>query len=200
MKIWSLPKHETLKTSKRNIVEKRRNCSLVAISPLFHNIFNISLTSRVQLHIHFLNVVVQIFFSLILQIWYVEVRISRSLSESLGIRDNESRLYKPNKQWQEAKTKACTYYSSDWLQSFLFYSFYLFFLNTIFFLCNPWFHLLSIHPFVFTINRINIFYCYFTWKIYMYATCIYHKRTLLIKSLLQCSCTLWKEKRKWQKR
>ena len=28
----------------QNIVEKRRNCSLGAISPLFHNIFNISLT------------------------------------------------------------------------------------------------------------------------------------------------------------
>ena len=28
----------------QNIVEKRRNCSLGAISPLFHNIFNIFLT------------------------------------------------------------------------------------------------------------------------------------------------------------
>ena len=28
----------------QNVVEKRRNCSLGAISPLFHNIFNISLT------------------------------------------------------------------------------------------------------------------------------------------------------------
>ena len=28
----------------QNIAEKRRNCSLGAISPLFHNIFNISLT------------------------------------------------------------------------------------------------------------------------------------------------------------
>ena len=28
----------------QNIVKKRRNCSLGAISPLFHNIFNISLT------------------------------------------------------------------------------------------------------------------------------------------------------------
>ena len=34
------------------------------------------------------------FFSLILQIWYVEVRRSRSISDrSLGLRDNESRLY-----------------------------------------------------------------------------------------------------------
>ena len=39
----------------QNIVEKRRNCSLIvslgAISPLFHNIFNIS-NSGVKLHIH----------------------------------------------------------------------------------------------------------------------------------------------------
>ena len=28
----------------QNIVEKRKNCSLGAISPLFHTIFNISLT------------------------------------------------------------------------------------------------------------------------------------------------------------
>ena len=63
-------------------MENRRNCS--AISPLFHNIFNISLTSRVQLHVHIylLNVVVQIKFSSILQIWSVEVRISRSISDS----------------------------------------------------------------------------------------------------------------------
>ena len=52
------------------------------IAPLFHNIFNISLTSRVQLHIYLSNVVVRIIFSSILQIWYVEVRISRSISES----------------------------------------------------------------------------------------------------------------------
>ena len=36
----------------QNIVEKRRNCSLGAISLLFHNIFNISLTLGVKLHIH----------------------------------------------------------------------------------------------------------------------------------------------------
>ena len=65
-----------------NIVEKRRNCSWGAISPLFHNIFNISLTSKVQLPISLLNVVNQIIFSSILQTWYVELRISRSISES----------------------------------------------------------------------------------------------------------------------
>ena len=63
-------------------MEKRRNCSLGANSPLFHNIFNISLTWRVQLHVYLLNVVNRISFSAILQSWYVEVRISRSISES----------------------------------------------------------------------------------------------------------------------
>ena len=53
-----------------------------AVSPLFHNIFHISLTSRVQLHINLLNMVVWIIFSSIFKIWYVEVRRSLSISES----------------------------------------------------------------------------------------------------------------------
>ena len=37
---------------------------------------------------------IELVFPPILQIWYVEVRISRSISESpLEFRDNESRLY-----------------------------------------------------------------------------------------------------------
>ena len=32
-------------------------------------------------------------FSSILQTWYVEVRISKYFRESIGLRDNESRLY-----------------------------------------------------------------------------------------------------------
>ena len=47
----------------------------------FPQYFHISLTSRDQLHINLLNVVVRITFSSILKIWYVEVRISRSVSE-----------------------------------------------------------------------------------------------------------------------
>ena len=77
MKIWSLPKHENLTTGKK-ILWKRREIA----PPLSHNIFYISLTSRVQLHIYLLNLVVRIIFSSILQIWYVEVRIYRSISES----------------------------------------------------------------------------------------------------------------------
>ena len=60
-------------------MEKRRNG---AISPLFHNIFNISQTSGVKLHFHLLNVAVRFIFSSILQIGYVVVRISRCVSES----------------------------------------------------------------------------------------------------------------------
>ena len=77
-KIWSLPKHENRTTGKKYCGKEEK----WAISPLFHNIFNISLTSRVQLHIYLLNVVNRIIFSSILQIWYVEVWISRSISES----------------------------------------------------------------------------------------------------------------------
>ena len=82
LKIWSLSKHENLTKQVKSIVEKRRNCSLRAISPLFHNIFNISLTSRIQIHIYLLNVVDRIIFSAVLQICYVELRIFRSISKS----------------------------------------------------------------------------------------------------------------------
>ena len=60
-------------------------------STLFKNIF---LTSRVKLHIHLLNVVVQ--FAVFLTLSTLICRgtdISKYFSESLGIRDNESRLY-----------------------------------------------------------------------------------------------------------
>ena len=76
VKIWSLPKQEYLTTGKKYCGKEEK------FSPLFHNIFNISLTSRVQLLTYLLNVVVRIIFSSILQPWYVEVRISRSISES----------------------------------------------------------------------------------------------------------------------
>ena len=80
MKIWSLPKHENLTTGKKYCgkVEKLQEQFL-----LFSTIFSICLQLlRVQLHIYLLNVVVRIIFSSILQILYVEVRISRSISES----------------------------------------------------------------------------------------------------------------------
>ena len=78
----------------KNIVEKRINCSLGAISPLFHYIFAISLTSRVQLHIYLLNVVVRIIFFLnSANLICRGTDISEYFRESFGIRDNESRLY-----------------------------------------------------------------------------------------------------------
>ena len=75
MKIWSLPKHENLTTCKKY-------CGKEEQFLLFSTMFLIYLQIlRVQLHIYLLNVVVRFFFS-ILQIRYVEVRISRSISES----------------------------------------------------------------------------------------------------------------------
>ena len=52
VKFWSLFQHGNLRTGNK-ILWKRE------ISPLFHNIFNISLSSGVKLHIHLLNVVVR---------------------------------------------------------------------------------------------------------------------------------------------
>ena len=70
---------------------KRRNCS---ISHLFHNMFNISLTSGVKLHNYLLNVVVRfIVFPTIATLIFRGTDISKCFGESLGIRDNESRLY-----------------------------------------------------------------------------------------------------------
>ena len=60
------------------------------ISPLFHNIFNISLTSRVQQYIYLLNVVVRIFFLNSANLICRGTDISKYFRESLGIRDNVS--------------------------------------------------------------------------------------------------------------
>ena len=64
--------------------------------PLFHIILYIFLTSGVKLHIHLLNVVVQFIVFLTLSTLIcrgTDTCISKCFSESLGIRDNESRLY-----------------------------------------------------------------------------------------------------------
>ena len=82
VKILSLPKHENVTTSKK-ILWKRGEIApkeqFLHFSTIF---FDISLTSRVQLHINLLNVIVGIIFSFILKIWYVDVQISWSISES----------------------------------------------------------------------------------------------------------------------
>ena len=77
-------------------MEKRRNCSSGAISPLFHIILYIYifLTSGVKLLIHLLNVVVQFIVFLTLSTLICRsTDISKCFSESLGIRDNGSRRY-----------------------------------------------------------------------------------------------------------
>ena len=57
-------------------------------------IFNMSLTSEVKLHIHLLNVVVQfIVFLTSATLIFQGMDISKCFRQSLGIRDNESRLY-----------------------------------------------------------------------------------------------------------
>ena len=65
-----------------------------AISPLFHNIFNMSLTSGVKFHIDLLNVVVRfIVFLTSATLIARGTDISKCFRDYLGIRDNESRLY-----------------------------------------------------------------------------------------------------------
>ena len=59
--ILSLIKHENLTTGKKYCGKEEKLLN-------FHNIFDISLNSRVQLHINLLNVVVRIIFSSLLQI------------------------------------------------------------------------------------------------------------------------------------
>ena len=78
----------------QNIVEKRRNCSLGAISPLFHNIFNISLTYESNYIFILLKVVVRlIVFLSSANLICRSTDISKCFIESLGFQDNESRLY-----------------------------------------------------------------------------------------------------------
>ena len=93
VKIWSLVKHENLTTGNK-ILWKREE-----IATLFHNIFNISLISGVKFNSHLWNVVVRFIFSSILQIWYVEVDISKYFRKSLRLWDNESWLYTGHFWW-----------------------------------------------------------------------------------------------------
>ena len=66
---------------------------IALISTLFHIILHVCLTSGVKLHIHLLNVVVQFIVFLTLSTLICQgADISKCFSESLGIRDNESRL------------------------------------------------------------------------------------------------------------
>ena len=82
VKIWSLFLHETMTTGNK-IMWKRGEIAPKEQFLLFSKLFYIYifLTSGVKLHTDLLNVVVLLFSSLS-QIWYVEVRISRSVSVS----------------------------------------------------------------------------------------------------------------------
>ena len=101
VKIWSLLKHENLTTGKK-YCGKEEKLLLRSNFSSFCNIFNISVTSRVQLHIYLLNVVVRIIFFLnSVTLICRGTDISKCFRESLGIQDNESRLYLEWINWNE---------------------------------------------------------------------------------------------------
>ena len=98
MKILSLRKHEHLTTGRKILWKRGEIAPKEAISSLFNNIFNISLTSRVQLHIYIYIYIWKMwlfvyFFPNSANLICRGTDISKYLIESLGIRDNESRLY-----------------------------------------------------------------------------------------------------------
>ena len=96
VKIWSLFKHETMITGNK-IMWKRGEVAPKEQFLLFSTLFYIYifLTLGVKLHIHLLNVVAQFIVFLTLSTLICRgTDISKCFSESLGIRDNESRLYK----------------------------------------------------------------------------------------------------------
>ena len=75
-----------------------------------HYFIYIFLTSGVRLHIHLLNVVVQFIVLLTLSTLICPgTDISKCFSVSLGIRDNESRLY----MWTGIPRPACAFEQSD---------------------------------------------------------------------------------------
>ena len=79
VKIWSLFQHGNIK-----ILWKRGEIALLPRSNFssFPQYFQYISNLRIKLHIHLWNVFVWFIFSSILQIWYVEVWISQSVSES----------------------------------------------------------------------------------------------------------------------
>ena len=95
VKMWCLFKHETMTTGNK-IMWKRGEIApkeqFLFFSTLFY--IYIFLTSGVKLHIHLLNVVVQFIDFLTFSALICRgTDILMCFSESLGIRDNESRLY-----------------------------------------------------------------------------------------------------------
>ena len=80
VKLWSLFEHENLTTGNK-IMWERGEIAPKEQFLLFSTIFSIYLTSGVKLHSHLWNVLLRFIFSSILQIWFVEVWISRNISE-----------------------------------------------------------------------------------------------------------------------
>ena len=74
-------------------MEKRRNCSLGAISPLFHNIFNISLTQESNYIFIYETWLSYLFFLKSANPICRGTDLSKYFRESLGLRDNESGEY-----------------------------------------------------------------------------------------------------------
>ena len=88
VEIWSLPKHENLTTGKKSIVKKRKNCSY--FPQYFQDISNFK--SPVT-HIFVKCGCLNYFFLNSANLICRGTDISKYFRESLGIRDNESRLY-----------------------------------------------------------------------------------------------------------
>ena len=85
---------------------KSKNSNKGAISPLFHNIFSIFLSSEGKLPIHLLNGVVRfIVFLTSATLIFRGTDISKCFRESRRVRDNESRLYN-HKHYDDTKQRA----------------------------------------------------------------------------------------------
>ena len=80
-KIWSLLKHRNLKSGIKILWMRLEIAPREQFLPFPQYFQYIFLIKGVYLHIHLLNLVVRFVFSSILKIWYVELRISRSVSE-----------------------------------------------------------------------------------------------------------------------
>ena len=74
-------------------MDKRRNCSSGAISPLFHNSFNIHCILCKGVKLRILGIWLLDFFLNSGNLICRSTGISMYFRESLGVRDNESRLY-----------------------------------------------------------------------------------------------------------
>ena len=91
-KIWSLFSTSQCNNRYQNIVEKRKNCSY-GVTSLFHNIFNISLTSGVKLHILSEMWLFSLFFPTFCKSDMSRYGYLQVFQKSLGLRDNKSQLY-----------------------------------------------------------------------------------------------------------